>query len=131
MQPTERTDIATSLTPSMADARIGDANEIRVALARAVATRKVSDAVVASVADRLAATKLPIRGIDVCAYGICIDYFFTDDRWAKVLPEMLKAKGSHVHSITVFPWGIPWPDLFRVRVEQEFDELAGAGTGLR
>jgi hypothetical protein len=31
-----------------------------------------------------------------------------------------------VHSITVFPWGIPVPDLFRVRVEQQIEELGGA-----
>lgn len=130
MQPTERTESPTAKA-GMADVRVGDADELRMALARAVATRKIPDAAIASVADRLAATKLPIRGIDICAYGICIDYFFTDDRWSRVLPEILKAKGSHVHSITVFPWGIPWPDLFRVRVEQQFEELASAGVGPR
>ena len=78
---------------------------------------------------KLAATKLPIRGIDVCAFGICIDYFFNDDRWQKALPEMLNLKGSRVHQITMFPWGIPWPDLFRVRVEHDFAELAGGRVG--
>lgn len=115
----------TQLT-GMADMPAGDAGEIRMALARAVASRKVPDDAIAAVADRLARHKLPIRGIDICAYGICIDYFFTDDRWSRVLPEILKLKGSHVHSITVFPWGIPVPDLFRVRVEQQFEELGGA-----
>jgi hypothetical protein len=44
-----------------------------------------------------------------------------------VLPEIVKAKGARVHTITVFPWGIPWPDIYRVRVEQEFDEFARGG----
>jgi hypothetical protein len=98
--------------------------EIRVELARAVASRRVPDDAVAALSKRLAAAKLPIRGIDVCTYGICIDYFFNDDRWAKFLPEIINLKGARVHSLTVFPWGIPVLDLFRVRVEQEFDELA-------
>jgi hypothetical protein len=116
--------------PELADARVSEAEEIRVALARAVATRQVPDQAIASVAKRLAAAKLSVRGIDICAYGICIDYFFTDDRWTRVLPDLIKAKGTRVHNITVFPWGIPVPDLYRVRVEQEFDEFArGAMPG--
>lgn len=128
MEPTKQTDTATSFTP-MADARVGEAEDIRVALARAVASRRIPDAAISAVAERLAATKLPIRGIDVCAFGICIDYFFNDDRWQKALPEMLNLKGSRVHQITMFPWGIPWPDLFRVRVEHDFAELAGGKVG--
>jgi len=107
----------------LSNGQMAGPDEIRVELARAVANRRVTDQAVAGLAKRLAATKLPIRGIDVCTYGICIDYFFNDDRWAKVLPEILNLKEARVHSLTVFPWGIPVLDLFRVRVEMEFDEL--------
>jgi hypothetical protein len=122
------TEIRQGGRPELADSRVSDAEEIRLALARAVATRQVSDQAIASVAKRLAATKLSIRGIDICTYGICVDYFFSDDRWAKVLPDIVKAKGTRVHTITVFPWGIPFPDIFRVRIEQEFDEFARGAT---
>lgn len=98
--------------------------DVRLALARAVATRKVPNEVIATVAKRLSESKFSIRGIDVCAYGICLDYFFDRDEWWQVLPDIMKLEGARVHTITVFPWGIPWPDIFRVRVEQEFDELA-------
>lgn len=122
MSTTERTE---SLGKTLqADMPAGDAGELRMALARAVASRKVSDAAITAVAERLAKAKLPIRGIDICAYGICIDYFFTDERWAKILPDLVNMKGGRAHSITVFPWGIPRPDLFRVRVEHQFEELA-------
>ena len=125
----ERMEPRGSTRPELADTPgVGSVDDIRVALARAVATRQVSDEAIAAVARRIAGTKLPVRGIDVCTYGICIDYFFNDDRWTRALPELLKAKGTRVHSVTVFPWGIPWPDIFRVRVEQEFDEFARAGV---
>jgi hypothetical protein len=105
------------------NAQMSDPQQIRLELARAVAGRRVADEAVAALAKRLAASKLPIRAIDVCTYGICIDYFFNDDRWMKVLPDILKLRGSRVRTLTVFPWGIPDPDIFRVRVEQDFDEL--------
>lgn len=106
------------------NAPMSDPEDIRLELARAVASRRVADDAVAALAKRLAATKLQIRGIDVCTHGICIDYIFNDDRWSKVLPEIVKLRGARVHALTVFPWGIPVPDVFRVRVEQDFDELA-------
>ena len=111
-----------------ADARPVDGEEIRAALARAVATRRLPADAVASVAKRLATSKYPISRIDVCTYGICIDYFFNDDRWAKALPDLIKLHGARIHSMTVFPWGIPFPDVFRIRVEQDFDEFAGLGA---
>ena len=111
-------------TQGLADVRVAEPEDIRAALARAVAARRVPADAVASVAKRLAASKYPITRIDVCTYGICIDYFFNDDRWSKVLPELVKAHGARIHSMVVFPWGIPFPDIFRVRIEQDFDEFA-------
>lgn len=103
--------------------------EIRIALARAIASRQVPDKAINAIAKRLAATKLPIRRIDLCPYGICIDYFFNDDRWVNVLRDIVKVNGADIRQITVFPWGIPTPDIFRVRVEQQIEELAGLAGG--
>jgi predicted kinase len=97
--------------------------DLRVALARAVATRKVPDDVVASVASKLAHSKLDIRGIDICVYGICLDYVFDGNKWREKLEEIAKVPDARVRGIEVFPWGIPFPDIFRVRVQHEFQDL--------
>lgn len=120
---TRDTRVAESAVP-LADVRQNEVNDLRIALARAVAARKVPDDAIAAVAKILAAGKNKVRGIDVCAYGICIDYFFEGDQWVRALPDLVRGKDARVYSIEAFPWGIPWPDLFRVRVQAEFDEFA-------
>jgi hypothetical protein len=123
-------------TGQFADVRMNEHSDLRMALARAVAGRRVPDDAIASVAKKLSASKYKIRAIDTCIYGICIDYFFDTDQWFRALPELVRGKDARVQSIEVFPWGIPWPDIYRVRVQQEFDEFAahapltpGAGLG--
>lgn len=127
MERTETGSSGIGVTP-LADRRAADPEEIRAALARAVATRRIPADAVSAVAKRLAGSKYPISHIDVCTHGICIDYIFNDERWAKALTELVKAQGSRIHSMIVFPWGIPFPDIFRVRVEQDFDEFAGTAV---
>jgi hypothetical protein len=109
---------------ALADARTTELSELRMALARAVAGRKIPDEAISAVAKKLYASKNKIRGIDVCPYGICIDYFFDTDQWFKALPDLVRGKDARVYGLEVFPWGIPWPEIFRVRVQQEFDEFA-------
>ncbi len=109
----------------LADTRATEVGDLRLALARAVAGRKISDDAIAAVAKKLSAGKLRIRGIDNCVYGICIDYFFDTDEWTKALPELVRSKDSRVVGIEIFPWGIPVPDIYRVRVQQDFQEFGG------
>jgi hypothetical protein len=115
----------TGATAGLADTRGAEVGDLRLALARAVAGRKISDDAIAAVAKKLATIKQPIRGIDNCVYGICIDYFFTGDEWTRVLPELIKSKDSRVYGVEMFPWGIPFPDIYRVRVQHDFPELGG------
>jgi hypothetical protein len=96
---------------------------LHTALARAVASYKVSDQVIKGVAEKLAGLDVRIRGLDICAYGICIDFFTTDDRWPEKLSQFLRIERSYPHRIEVLVNGIPYPDLFHVRVEQHFEEL--------
>ena len=56
------------------------AKEVNVALARAVAGRNVSAKAVSAAAGRLAKIKPTIHGIDICKYGICLDYWLTADQ---------------------------------------------------
>ncbi len=114
--------------PQELDSTTATPDDVRLALARAVATRQLPDASIAAVAKRLSTTKLPIRAIDICTHGICVDYVFHDDRWAQAIKDIVGMKGTGIHSITIFPWGIPVPDIFRVRVEHSFDGLAGVGA---
>jgi hypothetical protein len=100
-----------------------DVQALRLALAKAVASRKVSDEAISSVAKRLAASKYKIRGIDHCIYGICIDYIFDDEQWYHALPELVRVEKARARGIDILIWGIPWPEIFRVRVGQEFEEL--------
>ncbi len=97
---------------------------MRLALARAVASRKVPNQVVAKVAKRLSASKLDIRGIDICVYGICLDYIIDRKDWWEVMPDIMTVPGTRIRDIHVFPWGIPVPDIFHVQVEHEIEELA-------
>lgn len=114
----------TESTAQLADMRTNEQGDLRMALARAVAGRKVPDDAIAAVAKKLASSKYKVRAIDTCIYGICIDYFFDTDQWYRALPDLARGRDARVHGIEVFPWGIPWPDIYRVRVQQEFDELA-------
>lgn len=101
-----------------------DYSGIRAALARAVASHEVPDELIDMTAKQLTDVKYQIRGLDVCAYGICIDYFLSDRDWWQALPELIRVDAGQVKGIEIFPWGIPWPDLVHVRVTQSLDALA-------
>jgi hypothetical protein len=107
----------------------GTAEALRMATARAVAAHEVPDDVLESVGQQLA--KLPtadlIRGIDICTYGICIDYFVEPDRWRELLEGVVEG-GPRIRHIDWFPWGIIQDDLIQMRVEYQFDELAAVAV---
>ena len=102
---------------------MNDDQQVHLALARAVAQRKIPDNTIKKLAAQLGTARTPIRRIDVCAYGICIDYFLTIDEIWKELPELLKVGEGRVRGIEIFPWGIINPDLFHVHIEHEFDAI--------
>ena len=126
-ETTKGTGATTTGRVGLADSPPTEAGDLRLAIARAVASRKITDDAITAVAKKLSAIKHPIRGIDVCTHGICIDYFFTGEEWLKALPELVRAKDSRVYGVEIFPWGIPFPDIYRVRVQQDFQELGGQG----
>ncbi|MDP9316925.1 MAG: hypothetical protein M3R24_39730 [Chloroflexota bacterium] len=100
-----------------------EANDVRRALARVVAQRGVEDVVIDQVANQIAVVKYPIRGIDVCERGICIDYILESGDWRQTLPDLIDVQGARLRGIEVFPWGIINPDILHVRVTQEFDVM--------
>lgn len=102
---------------------MNDNKLVSKALARAVASRKIPNAQVEIAANRLAECKYPIRGIDICVYGICLDYFIDDREWWNVLPDLVDVGGGRVGRIEVFPYGIIDPDLFHVRISHDIEEV--------
>jgi hypothetical protein len=100
-----------------------DPKSVRMALARALANHTISDDVIDIAADQIASIQHPIRGLDVCAYGICIDFFLEDQEWWRILPELIDVKGGRLTGIEIFPWGIINPDLLHVRVTQSLDVM--------
>lgn len=101
-----------------------DTDGVRLALAKAVAHRDVDARTIGSIAKKLNYGHR-IRGIDPCIYGICLD--FVVDRLD--LDDIIRGAvdAGRIGEIRVFPWGIPWPDVFHVRIEQD---IAGIPQGV-
>ena len=99
-----------------------DPKQIRAALARAGVRCRVPDDDIDKVARQISATELPIRGIDICAFGICFDYVIDHKVW-DFLPKLAELRPARLRDLKIFPWGILDPDLFHVRTSHEFEEL--------
>ena len=69
-------------------------NDVRTALARTVAQRDVPDDVLDAVAERIATAKHPIRGIDMCERGICLDFIVESNTWKQTLPDLVEIDGG-------------------------------------
>lgn len=97
---------------------------LQAALSRAVAGRDIPDDVVEKVLGRLATINAtyPIRWVDVCVYGICIDHFVEPAELPRLVTDVIKT--WPVRKFEYFPWGIFDPDLIHVHIEHRFDELA-------
>jgi hypothetical protein len=96
--------------------------DVHKALATRLAHRKISDEVLAKVADRITKNGIKIGGLDFCPYGICIDYFAEREF---SLDEFVT--GFKYRELRLFPYGILVDDLFRVRVEVHVPEFEGLG----
>ncbi|MEX2519113.1 MAG: hypothetical protein WD969_07275 [Paracoccaceae bacterium] len=96
--------------------------ELQKALAVRLARHKISDDVIAKVANRVAKNGLKIGSVDFCPFGICIDYFA--DRTFS-LDEFVR--DEKFRAVKLFPYGILVDDLFRVQVQMQVPELAEFG----
>ena len=103
---------------------VNDVNDVRMALARAVAQRRVEDRIIDEVAQQIALAKYPIRGINVCERGICIDYICDGNDWKDTVGTVVDLEGARLRGVEVFPWGIINPDILHIRVTHEFDALS-------
>ena len=98
--------------------------ELSKRLSKRLANFKLTNDVIAKLADRILIDGLDIKKFDICIYGICIDYF-TDKipRLDGVFSKLDIAR------FEIFPYGIIDWDHFHVRVGFQVDELEGRVGG--
>lgn len=96
--------------PEVLDARV-----VAAAFSKKLAAHKVSDEMVQLLAKQVVAAGSKPIDINICQYGICIDYWVP----RKALGELLNRfeHDDTLGGIRVFPKGIINPDAFLVTVE--------------
>ena len=92
--------------------------ELSQRLSKRLASFKLKDDVISKLAGGVIVEGLDLRKLDICAYGLCGDYFTT--RVPRL--EGLLTK-PNIARVEVFPYGITNPDYFHVRVGFNVDEL--------
>lgn len=102
-----------------------DPKKIGVALARALASRKVSTTAIGKAADTLAKVSPEIRRLDICAFGFCGDWWFTPDELQRNMQDLIMIEGAELGEIRLFKYGIFDPDLFHVQADLHIDGLEG------
>lgn len=88
--------------------------ELAKALTLRLAGRDVSDKMVKDLASRLISVDRQPIGVDICQFGICIDYRTP----RKSLGELINRleRDLTIRGVEIFPEGIINPDAFRIRV---------------
>ena len=92
-----------------------DVREVAAAFSKRLAAHKVNDETVELLAKQVVAAGSKPIDINICQYGICIDYWIP----RKGLGELLNRfeHDATLGGIKVFPKGIINPDAFLVTVE--------------
>jgi len=95
-----------------------DSNDLSQRLSTRLASFNLKDDAIKKLAGGVIIDGLEMKRFDVCAYGICVDYF------AHKPPRLegILSKGEIAH-LEVFPYGIINPDYFHVRVGYRVDAL--------
>jgi hypothetical protein len=91
---------------------------LRDSLAKKLAGSRISDERVNELAKGVFLEGAKHVRLDICAYGICIDYLVDRPRFFDAL---ITIKG--LRRVEVFPYGIPVPDIYRAHLEIEVPEL--------
>jgi len=92
-----------------------DAKVVAAAFAKRLASQKIDPKAIESLASQVSKLGSKPIGIDICQYGICIDYWVP----RKSLGELMNRLEQNLSlgGIKVFPKGIIDPDAFLVTVE--------------
>lgn len=92
--------------------------DLYTTLTQAVAQRHLPDDLIQELAQRFTEFRTPIKGINVCERGICIDFVVDRTEWPQSMEDIVRVLGPDLRGVDVFPWGIPAPDLLHIRAVQ-------------
>ena len=102
------------------------AKDLSERMSKRLANFKLTDDVIAKLADHVLIDGLSIAKIDVCIYGICIDYF--TDKVPKLDGIFGRRDQRDIATFEIFPYGIIDWDRFHVRIGFTVNELKGRGV---
>ena len=71
-------------------------------------------------ASAVSRTRLKPIGLDICAYGYCVDLLIEGGLAEFDIRDVEDIAIGKLKGIEIFPWGIKDPDMLRVRIGQEF-----------
>lgn len=95
---------------------MADREEWAKALSQRLAGREVDDEAINSLADEMLRTDQNPIDVDICQYGICIDYFVDRGEIGSLLERL--SFDERLGGIKIFPKGIIDPTSFLVQVER-------------
>ena len=104
-----------------------DRKELYLALSKKISQKEIPDEVIEKTVEKLAISKEKILRIDVCTYGICLDYkLFGDtpsiyERIGNIFLEDIVCR-----DINIFPFGIPFPNILDIKVVYHVPEIERA-----
>jgi hypothetical protein len=92
-----------------------DPKTVAAALSKRLAAHRVSDKAVQLLAKQVVHAKAKPIGIDICQFGICLDYWVPRNSLGELINRL--EGDATLGGIKVFPKGIIDPDAFLVTVE--------------
>lgn len=92
-----------------------DAKKVAKAFSKRLASHEVSDQAVESLAKQVVNANTRPIGIDICQFGICIDYRTPRSSLGELINRL--ERDRTIGGIRIFPEGIIDPDDFRVAVD--------------
>ena len=92
-----------------------DHKAVARAFAKRLAAHRISDTTVESLAKQETDSRLRPVGIDICQFGICLDYRTPRRSLSELMTQL--EKDETIGGIQIFPEGIIEPDDFRIRVD--------------
>ncbi len=93
--------------------------ELAGALAKRLASQGVSDTALSNLVREVTPIGRPPIDVDICTYGICLDYYVDRDGLTELLDKL--RSNPLLGPMRIFPKGIILPEGFLVQVEHVLD----------
>lgn len=96
-----------------------DEKEALALVTKHLAKAELPKASLEKFASAVSRTRLKPIGLDICAYGYCVDLLVEGGLADFDIRDVEDIAVGRIRGIEIFPWGIKDPDMLRVRVGQE------------